>query len=161
MGGVYNTFQNNGIMLDEKRRCDVFAVDYNTKIEKTNTFITAEWAWINVQVPDNYTQQYGNKQLGGFIDIVQTILKRKIAGWNNASINIACRLEYVDWNVGKFKENGDNIGENIWSFLPAISFRPSSQTVFRLNYRHQRQQDILCNEPAKTGGFSFGVSTYF
>jgi hypothetical protein len=45
--------------------------------------------------------------------------------------------------------------------MPAISFRPSAQTVFRLNYRHQQQQDILGNPPAKTGGFSFGISTYF
>jgi hypothetical protein len=67
----------------------------------------------------------------------------------------------VDWNVGKFKETGDNIGDNLWSLMPAISFRPTLQTVFRLNYRHQQQRDILGNNPAKTGGFSFGISTYF
>ena len=80
MGGIYNTFQYDGIIIEENISCDVFAIDYNNTIPKLNTFITAEWAWINVQVPENYTQQYGSKQQGGFIDVVQPILKRRIAG---------------------------------------------------------------------------------
>lgn len=161
MGGVYNKFQDDGLRLDDKRRVDVFAIDFNSTIPKLNTFITGEWAWIKVNVPSTFTQQYGNKQHGGFIDIVQPVLKKKILGWDKATFNFAIRLEYVDWNVGKFTSTGGNIGENIWSIMPAISFRPTAQTVLRLNYRHQQQKDILGNPPAKTGGFSFGVSTYF
>ena len=161
MGGIYNTFQDDGIILDEKRRLNVFAIDYNTTLSKTNTFITGEWAWINVDIPETYSQQYGDKQYGGFLDIVQPILKQNMFGWENAILNLACRLEYVDWNVGKFNETGGNIGDELWSVMPAISFRPTPQTVFRLNYRIQRQTDILNNEPAKTGGFSFGISSYF
>ena len=56
---------------------------------------------------------------------------------------------------------GDNIGEELRSIMPAISFRPTAQTVFRLNYRYQWQRDILDNAPSKTAGFSFGISSYF
>ena len=161
MGGVYNKFQSDGLRIDDKRRVDVFAIDFNSTIPKLKTFITGEWAWIKVNVPATFTQQYGNKQQGGFIDIVQPVLKKKIFGWDKATLNLACRFEYVDWNVGKFTSTGGNIAENIWSIMPAISFRPTAQTVLRLNYRHQQQKDILGNPPAKTGGFSFGVSTYF
>ncbi len=161
MGGIYNTFQKDGIIIDEKRRCEVFAVDYNNTISRLNTFITAEWALIYVKVPENYIQQYGKKQQGGFIDLVQPILKRRIAGWENAVINLACRYEYVDWNLGTFIDTGDKIGDELWSIMPAISFRPTSQTVFRINYRYQRQKDILGNDAKVTGGFSFGISTYF
>jgi hypothetical protein len=161
MGGIYNTFQEDGIVLDDKRRLNVFAIDYTTTIPMTNTFITGECAWINVDVPETYSQQYGNKQYGGFLDIVHPVLKRKMLEWEHAVLNLACRLEYVDWNVGTFKETGGNIGEEIWSVMPAVSFRPTPQTVFRLNYRIQRQTDILNNAPEKTGGFSFGISSYF
>lgn len=161
MGGIYNTFEDDGIVLDEKRRLNVFALDYNTTLPKINTFITGEWAWISVEVPETYTQQYGSKQNGGFLDIVQPVIKRKMIGWDKATFNLACRLEYVDWNVGTFNETGGDIGEELWSVMPAISFRPTPQTVFRLNYRIQRQQDILNNNPEKTGGFSFGISSYF
>lgn len=161
MGGIYNSFQEDDLELDKTRGLKVFAIDYNTTLPKLNTFITGEWAWVNIDVPETYTQQYGNKQHGGFLDIVQPILKRKILGWENAILNLACRFEYVDWNVGTFKETGTNIGEELWSIMPAISFRCVPQTVFRLNYRIQRQKDVLNNIPEKTGGFSLGVSTYF
>lgn len=161
MGGVYNKYQDDGVVLDKKRRVDIFALDFNTTVPKIKTFITSEVAWIKVDVPNTYGQQFGNKQFGGFVDIVQPLLSKNILGWKNAILNVACRLEYVDWNVGTFNETGGNIGEDIWSVMPAISFRPTSQTVFRLNYRFQRQSDILGNPPATTDGFSLGVSTYF
>lgn len=161
MGGVYNKFQDDGLQLDEKRRVDIFAVDFNTTLSKWRTSISAEWAWIKVNVPATFTQQYGNKQQGGFIDVVQPVIKKNIFGWADATFNLACRLEYVDWNKGKFTSTGGNIAEDLWSIMPAISFRPTAQTVLRLNYRHQQRRDILGNPPAKTGGFSLGISTYF
>lgn len=161
MNGVFNKFQEDGINLDEKRRVRVFALDFNTTIKKTKTFITTEWAWINVDVPETYSQQYGNNQHGGFMDIVQPIWTKPMLGWQNASINIACRLEYVDWNVGKFKETGGNISEDFLGISPAISFRPTKETVFRFNYLFQKQTDILGNPPATTTGFNLGISTYF
>ena len=161
MGGVYNKWQEDGLILDAKRRCDVFDIDFNTTIRRTNTNIKGEWAWIFVDIPPTYTQQYGSKQHGGYMDIVQPVLKRRMLGWDNAVLNLACRLEYVDWNVGKFRETGGNIYDDVWSIMPAISFRPTSLTVFRLNYRYQKQWDLLGNPPATTTGLSFGLSTYF
>ncbi len=89
------------------------------------------------------------------------ILKRSMLGFDKAVLNIVCRLEYVDWNVGKFKETSDNISDDIWAIVPAISFRPSPHTVLRLNYRYQSQTDIFGNPPALTAGFPFGISSYF
>jgi hypothetical protein len=161
MGGVYNKYQQDGFQLDNKRRVDVFAIDFNTTIPTLNTFINGEWAWVKVDVPPTFTQQYGSKQKGGFMDIVQPLLKKKMFGWEQAVLNLACRLEYVDWNVGKFTSTGENITEDAWGITPAISFRPTAQTVFRLNYTYLSQQDILGNPPSITGGFSFGISFYF
>jgi hypothetical protein len=161
MGGIYNKFQDDGIVIDEKRRVVVFAIDFNTTIPKIKTYITTEFAWVNVNVPETYSQQFGSKQHGGFIDIVQPVFSRTILGWEKAVLNVACRLEYVDWNVGKFVETNEKIGEDLWSIVPAISFRPTSQTVIRLNYRYQKQRDIFQNPPSITDGFNFGISSYF
>lgn len=161
MQGIYNKFVDDGLILDEKRAVRVWAVDFNTMINKWNTFITGEWAWVAVDVPETFTQQYGNRQSGGFIDVVQPIIKRKIFGFDNAVVNLACRLEYVDWNIGTFSETGDPIGDKVWAIVPALSFRPSAQTVLRLNYRYHAQTDIFNNPPALTGGFQFGLASYF
>jgi hypothetical protein len=161
MGGTYNKWKSDGIVTDDKRRLDVFAIEFNTTLPKLNTYVTAEWAFIKIQLPKNYAEQYGSKQQGGFIDIVQPVVKKEIFGWKNAVINVAVRAEYADWNVGKFTSGNTNIGDELWSIVPAISFRPVAQTVLRLNYRYMQQKDILGNPPAKTGGFNLGISTYF
>lgn len=161
MGGVYNKYIDDGVVLDEKRRVDVIAADMNTIIKKTGTYIVGEVVFILADVPENYTQQYGNKQWGVFVDIVQPIIKRKIFDWDNASLNLAARFDYVDWNIGTFNETNTAIGDNLLAITPAVSFRPSSQTVFRLNYRYQWQKDILSNPAAKTATWLFGISTYF
>jgi hypothetical protein len=70
---------------------------------------------VKVNVPPTYTQQFGRKQQGGFVDIVQPILKRRMLGWDRATLNLACRLDYVDWNVGNFNDTGGNISDDIWA----------------------------------------------
>ena len=161
MGGVYNKFEEDGLVLDKKRRVDVFAIDFNTSIPKLNTAINAEWAWVNVDIPDTYSEQFGRKQQGGFIDLIQPVLKRPMFGFENAVLNAGVRVEYVDWNKGKFKSTGLTISDEVFAVVPAISWRPTSQTVIRFNYRYNWQKDILGNPPAKLAGFQFGVSTYF
>jgi hypothetical protein len=160
MGGVYNTFEDDGLILDNERRVDVMAIDFNTMLP-TNTYITGEWAWIWVGVPETYSQQYGDKQHGGFVDIVQPLLQKSMLGYDQVTLNLSCRFEYVDWNVGNFNETGSNIAEDVWAITPSISVRPTKQTVIRLNYKYSAQQDILGNPPAKTGGVQIGISSYF
>jgi hypothetical protein len=161
MGGVYNKFKEDGLTLDQKRRLDVWAIDFNTTVPKSGTYINAEFAFIKVDVPETFSQQYGTKQRGGFLDIVQPVYKRKLFDFDHSVINLALRLEYVDWNVGKFRETGGNIADEIYALVPAISWRPTGQTVLRLNYRAEWQKDLLGNPAAKTSGVQFGISTYF
>ncbi|HYF32955.1 MAG TPA: hypothetical protein VD993_17645 [Chitinophagaceae bacterium] len=161
MGGVYNKFEEDGITLDKKRRVDVVALDFNATLPAVDTYINAEWAWVRVNLPDGFTQQFGSRQRGGFIDFVQPVLKRPMLGFENAVLNVSVRLEYVDWNKGKFIQTGGKIYDEAWAVVPAISFRPTGQTVVRFNYRHQQQRDLLGNPPAKTGAIQFGIATYF
>ncbi|MEO6220694.1 MAG: hypothetical protein ABIO81_09725 [Ginsengibacter sp.] len=161
MGGVYNKFQEDGLVFDKKRRVHAYAVDFNTTIPLLKTFINAEYAVIRVDIPDTYTEQFGRRQHGGFIDIVQPVYKRPLLGFDNSVFNIAIRLEHVDWNKGKFKSTRDNIRDDIFAIAPAISWRPTSQTVFRANYRYSFQKDLLGNPPSRVGAIQFGLSTYF
>jgi hypothetical protein len=161
MGGTYNKFQDDGLTLDKKRRVDVLAIDFNSQIPRLNTIITTEFAWTFVDVPESYSQQYGNKQHGGFMDIVQPIIRKKMVGFEKASFNAAIRLEYVDWNAGRFRETGGNIADELIGVVPGISFRTSPQTVLRLNYGYQWQKDIFGNPARKTAILQFGISSYF
>ena len=161
MGGVYNKFQEDGLIFDQKRRLDVWAIDFNTTLPSINTWVTSEIAWVNVDVPDTYSQQFGQKQVGGFVDIVQPVLRKALFGFERSVLNVALRAEYVDWNQGIFKETGTTIKDDFVSIVPGVSWRPTSQTVIRVNYRYNWQTDILGNSASRTGGFQAGFSSYF
>ncbi|MBL7712639.1 MAG: hypothetical protein JNL13_09255 [Chitinophagaceae bacterium] len=161
MGGVYNKFQDDGLVLDQRRRADVLAVDANTVFRRLGTVLNAEWAWVMVDVPVTYSQQYGSRQQGGFLDIVQPVWRGKMLGYENSVLNLACRLEYVDWNMGRFRETGGQIGDEYRAIVPAISWRPGPQTVIRLNYRYSHTKDLLGNPPSRTAGLQIGVASYF
>ena len=165
MGGVYNTWQIEGAQVDDKRRVSVFDADFSTTIPKLHTSIITEWALVLVQLPPDYTPEYAGRQFGGFIDIVQPIIRGRILDWGNASINLAVRGEYVDWNAQKFAATGQREYNDVKSIMPGISFRPTPQTVLRLNYRIQNARDITGNTIGATigptRGLSFGIATYF
>ncbi|MAX27624.1 MAG: hypothetical protein CMJ19_24270 [Phycisphaeraceae bacterium] len=161
MGGIYNTHEVDGLTLDDARRLNIYAIDFNATVPGIKTFFVGEWVWVNIDVPATFSQQFGDRQRGGFVDLVQPLLTGKILGFDKASFNVAMRLEYVDWNDGTFRETGENIGDDIWAVVPGMSFRPTAQTVIRLNYRLMGQTDILGNPPAKISGIQFGVSSYF
>jgi hypothetical protein len=161
MGGVYNKFEVDGLVIDKRRRIDLLAIDFNTTLPKIKTNVNIEWVWAIVDVPKTYSQQFGSKLQGGFLDIVQPVIRRKILGWENSVVNLVFRTEYTDYNVSNFNETGENIYDHLIAIVPGISFRPSSQTVIRANYRYHWQRDILGNPPALTAGFQFGFSTYF
>lgn len=161
MGGVYNKFEEDGIVLDKKRRVELIAIDFNTALSVLRTYITGEWVWALIDVPGTYSQQYGNKQQGGFVDLVQPIIRKKIFGWENSTVNVATRFEYVDYNVGTFRETGGNISDHVFAVVPGFSFRPSLQTVIRFNYRYHWQKDLLGNPASQTARIQLGFSTYF
>jgi len=161
MGGVYNRFREDGLIIDSKRRVDVLAFDFNAGISKTGTTFTGEVAQVLIDIPGSYSQQFGARQFGGFLDIIQPIVKRKIFGWEKSVINAALRIEYTDWNAGVFRETGGNISDHVYAISPAISWRPSGSTVLRLNYRYQWKTDILGNPAVRTAAIQLGVAGYF
>jgi hypothetical protein len=161
MGGVYNKFREDGIELDVKRRVDVYALDFNTVVPFLKTQINTEVAMVKINLPENYSDQFGRKQWGGFADIIQPFYRKPFLGFEKSVFHAGLRLEYVDWNVGNFKSTGENISDEIFSVSPAFAWRPTAQTVFRINYRYSKQKDLLGNPPARTGAIQMGLSTYF
>ena len=160
LGGAYNKFEDDGLVLDRKRSVRVYAIDFNTRLP-FKTAITGEWAWVRVDLPADFTEQFGRKQEGGFVDIIQPVLTRRMFGFDNAVLNAGIRLEFVDWNKGKFSSTGENISEHIYSLVPSISWRPNAETVFRINYRYNWQSDLLGNPAKKMAAFQMGIATYF
>lgn len=160
MGGAYNKWRLDGVVVDAKRRMNVYAIDANTTIAN-QTRITAEIAFVHVELPGASAPQFGSHQQGLFVDVVQPIYRNTILKFPNASINGCFRFEYADYNMGKFDQLNTIIGDDVIAIVPGISFRPSAQTVIRFNYRYQWQHDFLGNAASRTAVIQFGFSSYF
>ncbi|MCX6181854.1 MAG: hypothetical protein NT150_08000 [Bacteroidetes bacterium] len=160
MAGVYNKWNLDGVVVDSKRSVSAFAVDFNVSaFKKTN--IVGEITWVNVDLPAGILPQFGSRQMGAYMDIVHTLYQGNVLKFEKSKINACMRLEYVDYNVGTFASTQKNIGDDIFAIVPGVSFRPSAQTVLRLNYRYLSQHDFINNPPSLTSGLQFGFSTYF
>jgi hypothetical protein len=161
MSGIYNKWKEDGLILDLKRSVSVIAVDFNSSFFRQRVSLKGEFAQLFIDIPGTYTQQYGSRQSGGYLDIVWTVLQGQFMGWENSKLNVGVRLEYVDYNQGSFEETGSNIGDEIMAIVPGIAFRPAGTTVLRFNYRLERHTDLFLNPHSNTGVIQFGVSTYF
>ncbi len=160
MGGAYNKFEDDGLILDRKRRVNVYAIDLNTRLP-FKTVLNGEWAWVKLDLPEGFTEQFGRKQEGGFLDIIHPVLTRRMFGFDEAVLNAGVRLEYVDWNKGNFRSTGENISDHVYSIVPSISWRPNAETVFRVNYRYNWQTDLLGNPASRMAAFQVGIASYF
>lgn len=161
MFGDYNISVKDGIELAHSRGMSVIAFDYNNIIPYMETKVITEVAFINVDVPDSYFGQYGEKQFGLYADLVQSIGNFNLLNFQNIETNIALRLDYADWNVGKFSQTGQNVGNEYFALTPAISLRPDPNTVIRFNYSYAWVTDFLGNEPSEISSIIIGLSTYF
>lgn len=161
MGGTYNQHIDDGEEIEDEANLNVFAVDFTTEIPYWGTKIIGEAAWVKVEIPDTYTQQYGRKQAGFFVDVIQPVYKKKILDWDYAVFNLSARVDYVDWNIAKFKATNTKIGDELLAVTPSVSFRPTPRTVFRINYRYEWQKDVINNPAEQAATWYMGFSTYF
>ena len=158
-GGIYNRYNVEGNVIDEKRMLAVAAFDFSTKIKKLRVF--GEFAYVSIDVPADIQEIYGTKQLGTFLELSYPVLKRTMLGFENAVLNVNLRGEKTDYNMGTYSFNGSRIGDEVNALSLGIGFRPTSSTVIRTNYRYHWIYDALGNPPAHLGAFQVGVASYF
>jgi hypothetical protein len=161
MQGVYNKWKIDGLVVDSKRSARAAAFDFNLALYGGAITVNGEAAKVFVDVPGHYTQTFGTEQAGGFIDVITVILKRKVFNWENSTLNAGIRTEYVDYNLDHFNETGGKIHDDLWAIVPSVAFRPVSNTVLRLNYRYEWQQDFIGNPVTHTAVIQFGFASYF
>ena len=158
-GGIYNRFRRDGITVDAQRSLHIVALDANATLGKV--LLQGEAAMNLIDVPESAGEFYGRRQWGAYLDAVVPVWTGVVLDYASATVNATLRLEYIDYNVGQFAATGGNIGDEVTSGAVGISFRPTPNTVFRLNYRQEFIRDLLGNLPVRRAGVQFGLATYF
>ena len=158
-GGHYNTFRVEGAEVDERRWLGIAALDLGARLGPIQA--RAELAHAMVQVPESLRELFGESQWGGHVDLVAPVWRPSAPGYPDAVLNAGLRLEYVDYNRGSFDSTGDAIRDDVTAMVAGVSFRPSSETVFRANYRFHWTRDFPGNPTSRTAGVQLGFATYF
>ncbi|MEX0771464.1 MAG: hypothetical protein WD035_12060 [Balneolaceae bacterium] len=158
-GNIYNTFEIEGDRVDAKRYLNIWALDYNVRV--WNAEFKGEMAYADIDVPENLQEVFGGEQWGGHLDIIVPVWKPRILSYQEPVVNLNLRLERVDFNVGRFSSTGQRIYDETTAIVPGISFRPTDDTVFRLNYIRRWNRDLVGNPAAETAGIQLGFATYF
>jgi hypothetical protein len=158
-GAIYNTWRSEGEVIDEKRSLTLLAVDFNTAIGALE--LRGEAAWARIEVPEDLSELFGERQWGFHLDAVLPVWRPRIRGLADPVVSLGLRVERVDFNQGRFGSTGQSIGDELAAFALSAGFRPVAGTVFRFNYRWESARDLQGNPPARTGGFQFGFATYF
>lgn len=155
----YNTFEIEGDPVAPQRDVTIVAVDLGARVGRID--LRGELAWATIDVPRDLQELFGDEQWGAHVDAVVPVWKPDFAGLENPVVNLALRVEHVDFNVGKFSRTGREIADDVTVIAPGISFRPTSGTVFRANYRRHWINDLLGNPTVNLAGFQLGFATYF
>lgn len=158
-GATYNSFRVEGEEVDERRRVDLVALDLGASVGPLE--VRSEAAWARVDVPEGLAEVFGDRQWGGHLDLTLPVWRPSLGGYEDARLSADLRLERVDFNLGRFSSTGTGIGDEITAVVPGVSFRPSAETVFRLNYRYAWITDLVGNDPARSAGWQLGFATYF
>jgi hypothetical protein len=158
-GGVYNVFQQEDLQIDKKRALHLIAVDWFGNVKKMQ--IKGEYVFAAIDVRSDLQPLYAQRQKAGFMDLIYPIRKKKMLRFSKAVLNASLRLEHYDLNIGKFKSTSGKIGEEGWRIGLGIGFRPVPGTTIRINYHYSKENDILSNPAAISGGYQVGFASYF
>lgn len=157
--GAYNTFEIEGDAIDERRGLTLAALDLGIQVGPLA--LRGEAARVTLDVPPDLGELFADEQWGAHLDLSLPVWRPRLPGYASAALSLDLRVEYADFNVGTFTSTGAGIGDEVFALVPGLSFRPSADTVFRVNYRRHWTRDLLRNPTSHLGGVQVGFATYF
>ncbi len=149
--GTYNTFRIAGLDVDERRGVRVGSLDARTRL------LGLEWngeaAVVEVDVPPGLAGLHASRQSGFFLETRRVFGRHWIRALPAASFSAAVRAEGVDFDR-------DLAGDSRVQLSGGVHFRPTPETVFKLDYVRGRSRDRFHN-PAEAAALKFSLTSYF
>ena len=156
--GFYNSYKFEGEQIDDKRRLTIFALDGEYRWRRLK--FRGEAALAKIDVPESLNELFADQQKGLYGEVGYTLLRRTLFNFQDATLTLVSRYDYIDLNDGLFSATGQNIGDSVHRLTAGLSFRPTPETSIRLSYARNWQRDVF-NNLAHSMNIQFGVATYF
>lgn len=149
--GPYNVFQKDGLKVDERRNLSIFALDY--ELRRGRWELLGEYARAHVDVPQPLVGLFAQRQQGVYAQVNGHFGKGLFPALPQSIFTATLRYDYADFDA-------EARGDSHRKVTVGLNFRPTEDTVFKLNYVRSRITDAV---PTSVPGAAilFGVATYF
>ena len=149
--GAYNVFNQEGAAVDERRDVTISVVDAEATV--VGVRLTAEAALAHVDVPAGLTGIYSSNQRGFFAEAVRDFGRGWVRTIPASVFALKARVDMVDFDT-------DMIGQSTSQLSVGVNFRPTQDSVVKLDYVRGRGRDRF-NNPREHAFLLASVATYF
>ena len=149
--GAYNTYALEGATVDRRRHLTIGVVDAEAVI--LGVRVSGEAARVALDLPDGLRGIYASEQRGIYVEGVRELGRGWIPTMRESSFALKVRFDYVDFDA-------DMIGTSIAQLTAGVNFRPTQDSVLKLDYVRGRGRDQFNN----LGEHAFvlaSLATYF
>jgi hypothetical protein len=149
--GAYNTFNLEGARVERRRNLTIAVVDAEAKVAGFR--FTGEAARASIDIAEGLRGIYASSQRGVYVEAVKDFWRGKVSTMPRSAFAAKARWDYVDFD-------SDIDGTSIAQVTAGLNFRPTEDSVIKLDYVRGRGRDQF-NNAGEHAFLLASIATYF
>jgi hypothetical protein len=149
--GAYNVFSLEGTPVDDRRDLSIAVIDGETWL--LGTQFSGEAAFASIDIPPGLDGIYASRQHGWYVEGLRPFGRGWVRTMPRSEFGVKLRWDYVDFDARRR-------GQTDAQLTAGINFRPTAESVLKLDYVRGRGRDEF-NNPARHAFLLVSMATYF
>jgi hypothetical protein len=149
--GAYNVFDDEGTRVDERRDLSILVLDAEAHLFGLR--LSGEAATAAIDVPPGLAGIYAARQRGAYAEAVRPFGRGWVRTMPTSSFAGKARVDWVDFD-------SERAGHSTAQVSLGVNFRPTQDTVLKLDYVRGRGRDEFSNL-ARHAFVLMSIATYF
>ncbi len=149
--GAYNVFEQEGVRVERRRNLTIAVLDFEAALFGVR--MSGEAARAMIDVPDGLRGIYASDQRGIYLEGVRDFGRGWVPAMPQSTFAMKARLDHVDFDT-------DIEGTSVAQFTVGLNFRPTPDSVVKLDYVRGRGRDEF-NNLAEHAFVLASLATYF
>ncbi|MBC7898314.1 MAG: hypothetical protein H7066_23030 [Cytophagaceae bacterium] len=149
--GAWNRFVADGVQVDERRDVQLNVLDAETAVAGVE--LRGEVAMARVDVSPELRGIFAERQRGFYAEATRTFGRGWVRTVPTSAFLLKARVDQVDFDTQR-------VGDSIAQFTVGVNFRPTTDSVIKLDYVRGRSRDRF-NNPSDHAFLLASIATYF